>query len=100
MHRIPMTRAWRVRRQREICIEVAVHIEEIVDGELPSARKARVLESHLTGCNSCLKEAEVLRALKRGIQRVSQDADPEIVARLNELAQRLCSGKHESPPDD
>jgi len=92
--RIPGTRAWRRRREGRICLEVAVHIDEIVDGQLPPTRKARILEKHLTGCHSCHEEAEVIRALKRGIIRVSQEADPQTVARLHDLAHRLCRGDH------
>ena len=96
---IPWTRAWRVQRQRELCIEAIVHIDEIVDGELPASRKARLLEQHLTGCNSCLREIEVVRALKQAIVRVSAEADAEVVARLEGLARGLCSGKLRPPPD-
>jgi anti-sigma factor RsiW len=98
-NRIPWTRAWRVQRERELCIEAIVHIDEIVDGELPASRKARLLEQHLTGCNSCLREAEVVRALKRAIVRVAAEADAEVVARLEVLARGLCSGNLQPPPD-
>ncbi len=90
---IPGTRAWRVRRHRLICVEVATHIDELVDGELPPSRKAKLLESHMTGCNHCRGEAEVVRALKRGIARVAQDADPDVLEHLHKLAGRLCSGE-------
>jgi anti-sigma factor RsiW len=91
--RIPGTRAWRRRRWGRLCVEVAIHIDEIVDGELPATRKAKILERHLTGCSTCRGEAEVIVALKRGVARVSQEADAETVARLRELARRLCSGE-------
>jgi len=91
--RIPGTSAWKRRRFGRLCVEVAVHIDEIVDGELPATRKAKLLEKHMTGCNSCRDEAEVVRALKRGIARVAQEADPEVVERLHKLARRLCSGE-------
>jgi hypothetical protein len=96
--RIPGTRAWRRRRAGYLCVEVVAHIDEIVDGELPVTRKAKLLEKHMTGCNSCRDEAEVVLALKRGIARVAQEADPEVVERLHTLARRLCSGEaHDSP---
>lgn len=90
---IPGTHAWRVRRARRLCIEVVTHIDQIVDGELPPGRKAKLLEQHMTGCHHCSEEAEIVRALKRGIARVAQDADPEVLEHLHGLARRLCSGE-------
>jgi hypothetical protein len=96
--RIPGTRAWKMRREAYLCMEVVAHIDEIVDGELHAMRKAKLLERHMTGCNSCKDEAEVVLALKRGIARVAQEADPEVVAKLHELARRLCKGERPDAP--
>ena len=95
---IPGTRAWKRRRAGRLCVEVVLHIDEIVDGELPASRKAKLLEKHMTGCSSCRDEADVVHALKRGIARVAQDADAEVLEHLHTLARRLCSGEH--PVDD
>jgi len=92
--RIPGTRAWRRRREGKLCVEVVLHIDEIVDGELPASRKAKLLEKHMTGCSSCRDEAEVIHALKRGIARVAQDADAQVLEHLQVLARKLCSGEH------
>jgi anti-sigma factor RsiW len=92
--RIPGTRAWRRRRQGQLCVEVVLHIDEIVDGELPASRKAKLLEKHMSGCSSCRDEAEVVHALKRGIARVAQEADAQVLEHLNALARKLCSGEH------
>ena len=73
---------------------VVLHIDEIVDGELPASRKATLLEKHMTGCTSCRDEAEVVHALKRGIARVAEEADAQVLEHLNALARRLCSGEH------
>src|SRR5256885_249120 len=40
---IPGTRAWKRRREGRLCVEVVLHIDEIVDGELPASRKAKLL---------------------------------------------------------
>jgi anti-sigma factor RsiW len=90
---LPGTSAWRRRRKREICRQTAERIEEIVDGELPPTKAARVLEQHLIDCPPCRDEAEVVRALKGAIARVSGEADPEVVDRLQDLARRLCEGR-------
>jgi len=92
--RIPGTRAWKRRREGQLCVEVVLHIDEIVDGELPASRKAKLLEKHMTGCSSCRDEAEVIHALKRGIARVATEADAEVLEHLQTLARRLCSGEH------
>ena len=91
---IPGTRAWRRRREGRLCVEVVLHIDEIVDGELPASRKAKLLERHVTGCSSCRDEAEVVHALKRGIARVAQEADADVLEHLHALARKLCSGEH------
>jgi anti-sigma factor RsiW len=92
--RIPGTSEWRRRRARRLCVEVVLHIDEIVDGELPPSRKAKMLEKHMTACSSCRDQAEVVHALKRGIARVAQEADAEVLEHLQSLARRLCSGEH------
>jgi anti-sigma factor RsiW len=79
-------------------MEVVAHIDEIVDGELPATRKAKLLERHMTACNSCKGEAEVILALKRGIARVALEADAEVVEHLRMLARKLCSGEHHDTP--
>jgi anti-sigma factor RsiW len=85
---VPGTKAWR--KRRNICSRVAERLQEIVDGELPPGKAARALERHLIECPPCHQEAEVLRTLKQAIARVSGEADPEVVARLQALARQLC----------
>lgn len=91
--RIPGTRAWRTRRAHVLCVQVSTHIDEIVDGELPPSRKAKLLESHLASCEYCRRKAEGIRQLKQHIARVGQTCDQETVDRLHNLARRLCSGE-------
>lgn len=88
----PGTKAWRARRTREFCSQAFERIQEIVDGELPPGKAARALERHLIECPPCHKEAEVIRTLKAAIVRVSGEADPETVERLQALGRRLCEG--------
>ena len=91
---VPGTTAWRKRRHDEICRETYIHIQEIVDGEITAA-KAKQLTVHLSECPPCELEAETIRGLKQAIARVSCEADPQLVQRLDELARRLCSrGDH------
>lgn len=87
---LPGTKAWRGRRDRKLCMKAAERIQEIVDGELSPDRAARALERHLAACERCRGEAEVIRQLKRAITRVSQEANPGTVNRLQDLARRLC----------
>ncbi len=93
---VPGTHAWRRRRSRDLCSRAAERIEEIVDGELPPGKAARALERHLEVCPPCHAEADVLRALKVAIARVSGEGDPEVVARLQAYAKGLCEG-NETP---
>lgn len=90
---VPGTKSWRRRRSHEICLRTAERIEEIVDGEVPPGKAARMLERHLEACPPCHQEADVLRALKSAIARVSSDADPDVVRRLEAYAKGLCEGK-------
>lgn len=85
---IPGTRAWRDRKDRELCERTADRVQEIVDGELPG--DAGDLREHLEACQRCGGEAEAIRQLKDAIHRVSADADPGLVSRLEELGRRLC----------
>lgn len=92
---VPGTAAWRKRRSSVLCERTAERIDEIVDGELPPSKAARAMERHLDACPPCRDQADVLLALKRGIARVSGEADPEVVRKLEEHARRLCTGGDE-----
>lgn len=96
LDRIPGTAAWWDRRARELCHQTAERIQEIVDGEFPVSRKLRLLERHLAACGYCRVQAETIRQLKQAIARVGCEADRATVARLEDLARRLCQG----PPAD
>jgi anti-sigma factor RsiW len=87
---VPGTKSWRQRRDRDICARTAERIQEIVDGELPPGKAARALERHVEACPPCFEEAEVIRTLKQAIVRVSGEADPDTVQRLQALARDLC----------
>lgn len=93
---VPGTKAWKKRRSRDVCARAAARIQEIVDGEVPPGKAARELERHIAECPPCKQEAESLMVLKQAIARVSGQADPETVARLEALARGLCQRK-ESP---
>jgi anti-sigma factor RsiW len=90
---VPGTRAWRRRRAYELCLRTAGCIEAIVDGELPPGKAARTLERHLEACPPCHQEADVIRTLKAAIARVSSEADPDVVRRLEAYAKGLCEGR-------
>ena len=90
---VPGTKAWRKRRSRDVCARAAARIQEIVDGEVPAGKAARVLERHIAECPPCQQEADALRNLKQAIARVSGHADPETVARLEAIARGLCQRK-------
>jgi anti-sigma factor RsiW len=92
---VPGTRAWKKRRSRDVCARAAERIQEIVDGEIPPGKAARTLERHLIECPPCHQEAEVIRTLKQAIARVSREADPETVRRLETLARSLCEGRED-----
>ena len=87
---VPGTTAWRARRDLQLCRQTAARIQEIVDGEVESAKAAKILERHLDACGHCHDEADAIRSLKEAIARVGCDADPELVDRLRALARKLC----------
>jgi hypothetical protein len=94
---VPFTKAWRQRRDYVICRETLERVQEIVDGELRHGHTARTLEKHLHACKRCGEEAEAIRTLKAAIVRVCGDCDPEAVAKLEQLARDLCSGRRDDP---
>jgi anti-sigma factor RsiW len=89
---IPGTHAWRRRREGILCAQTVERIQEIVDGEIPAGRAEEVLVRHLEACQSCNAEADVIRDLKIAIARVSAEADPGCVKKLEDLARRLAAG--------
>jgi hypothetical protein len=89
---IPGTGAWRHRREGILCAKTVERIQEIVDGEIGATKAERILTKHLAACKSCNSHAEVIKELKIAIVRVSDDADPELVATLEDLARKLCRG--------
>jgi anti-sigma factor RsiW len=61
-------------------------LSALVDGELEGSERDRVL-IHLAGCESCRREANTLRALKRRMTALGEtSADSAIAGRLIELA--------------
>jgi len=92
---VPWTKPWRQRRDFVICRQTLDRVQEIVDGEIPHGHTARTLERHLTACRRCGEEAEAIRTLKIAITRVCGECDPEAVAKLHQLARRLCEGREE-----
>ncbi len=89
---IPGTAAWRHRRDTTLCRRASQQINQIVDREIHPHRATKVLQAHLEACERCGTEADVVRALKRAIARVSGEADPEAVRRLEVFARQLCEG--------
>lgn len=90
---IPGTAAYRRRRDAILCMRTHDRIQQIVDGEIGPGRAEQVLTKHLEACKSCDQEAEAIRELKEAIARVSWNADPTLVASLEDLAKRLCRGE-------
>lgn len=95
---VPGTRAYRSRKDAILCMQTHERIQEIVDGEIGPTRAEKILEKHLDACRSCNAEADAIRELKDAISRVAGTADPDLVASLEVLAQRLCEG-HDHNPD-
>jgi len=95
---IPGTREWKRRQAAALCMKTHERIQEIVDGEIGPARAEQVLRKHLDACRSCNAEADVIRDLKVAIARVSKDADPACVNKLEDLARRLCDGSFPEHP--
>ena len=61
-------------------------LSALVDGELDAVERDRVL-NHVAGCDSCRKEANAMRALKRRLTALGDASDePAIASRLIELA--------------
>lgn len=95
---IPGTRAWRRRRDIALCKEAIARVDEVVDRELPASRR-RVLHKHIEACRRCTSEAEAVAELKEAVRRVGCQADPVVVAKLEDLGRRLCRGEHVLPPE-
>lgn len=92
---IPGTYAWKRRREGILCAKTVDRIQEIVDGEIGPGKAEQVLKRHLDACQSCNAEADVIRDLKAAIARVSAEADPGCVKKLEDLARRLSQGLEE-----
>jgi putative zinc finger protein len=61
-------------------------LSALVDGELDGVERDHVL-NHVAGCDSCRKEANAMRALKRRLTALGDaSAGPAIASRLIELA--------------
>jgi anti-sigma factor RsiW len=61
-------------------------LSALVDGELEAVERDRVL-NHIAGCDSCRREANAMRALKRRLIALGDaSAEPAIANRLIELA--------------
>jgi len=61
-------------------------LSALVDGELDAVERDRVL-NHIAGCDSCRKEANAMRALKRRLTALGDESgEPAIASRLIELA--------------
>jgi hypothetical protein len=90
---IPGTHAFKRRREGILCAKTVERVQEIVDGEIGPGRAEQVLRRHLEACQSCNAHADVIRDLKAAIARVSDQADPECVRKLNDLARRLAAGE-------
>jgi hypothetical protein len=87
---IPGTDAWKRRREGILCMKTHEKLQQIVDGEIGPAHAEQVLAKHLDACRSCNADAQVIRDLKTAIARVSSEADPQLVGRLEDLAKQLC----------
>jgi hypothetical protein len=96
---IPGTYAWKRRREGILCAKTHEKLQQIVDGEIGPGRAEQVLAKHLDACKSCNADADVIRDLKGAIARVSAQADPELVGRLEDLAKRLCDQHRAGSPD-
>lgn len=97
---VPGTRAWTARRNADLCGKTWDRIQEIVDGEIGPQRAEQVLKKHLDACRSCHAEAEVIVELKAAITRVSAEADPVCVRKLEDLARRLCEEDEDDAPPE
>ena len=87
---VPGTKAWQGRRDRRLCKQTAARMQEIVDGEFPPGRRARLLSKHLEACERCYGRAEAVRQLKLAVARCADDADPQMLSKLQDLARLLC----------
>ena len=69
--------------RREIaCIEVVEVVTDYLEGALP-ARKRRLLEEHLTGCDGCTVYVEQMRRTIETAGRLrAEDIPPELEERL------------------
>jgi anti-sigma factor RsiW len=70
------------RRQELACIEVVEVVTDYLEGTMP-ARKRRLLEQHLTGCDGCEAYIEQMRRTIEVSGRLrEEDVPPELEERL------------------
>lgn len=65
-------------------------VEAYVDGELPSAARARAA-AHLRECWPCSEEAELSRMVKASLRRRPQRVGSLEIARLHRFAARIAT---------
>jgi anti-sigma factor RsiW len=72
----------RLFRRELACIEVVELVTDYLEGEMP-ARKRRLVEQHLTGCDGCEAYIEQMRRTIEVSGRLrAEDIPPELEERL------------------
>jgi hypothetical protein len=72
----------RLFRRETACIEVVEVVTDYLEGTMP-ARKRRLLEEHLTGCDGCTAYLEQMRETISLTGRLEpEDVPPELEERL------------------
>lgn len=72
----------RLFRREMACIEVVEVVTDYLEGTMP-ARKRRLLEQHLTGCDGCDAYLEQMRRTIETAGRLrAEDVPPELEERL------------------
>jgi predicted anti-sigma-YlaC factor YlaD len=72
----------RLFRREMACIEVVEVVTDYLEGTMP-ARKRRLLEDHLTGCDGCTAYLEQMRETISVTGRLEpEDVPPELEERL------------------
>jgi anti-sigma factor RsiW len=72
----------RLFRREMACIEVVEVVTDYLEGTIP-ARKRRLLEDHLTGCDGCTAYLEQMRETISVTGRLEpEDVPPELEERL------------------
>lgn len=86
-------------RDRIECMRVKPLLQPFLDGALAAAERGLVAR-HLDACRRCGVAASTYRSLKERLAGLGEPAEPEAVARFEDLVDDLGDSDEAGPPTD